>query len=145
MEAYGLVQPWVLRENSNGPTLNASGVKMTWPDAIETHSDIAYSGGDFTVLTPGRYFISSQVMFLNNPNGYRAIYVLVNGVARRGSRETTGEAGGSAIQPAPSVSCTLRLAAGDVISIQAWQNSGGTLGLNSSGTNNYVEITRVGA
>lgn len=84
---------------------------------------MTYASGVWTVQTAGLYKVHFTVSFANNATGVRGIRPFINGAFDLNvlSNPTTG------FQTTMDVSITRRLAVGDTIAVQLYQNSGAAL------------------
>lgn len=101
------------------------------------------STGVFTAPIDGVYLVTGVISWNSNATGQRYGYVVQNGTL-------TGYFNNGAEQPGitgtvtMSFNDTCRVLAGQTISIQAIQTSGGNLVLGNSGVETYINIDRVG-
>lgn len=90
------------------------------------------------VKEPGMYIIKGRTAFPTNSSGNRAIRLTVNG----GNVEDQSTVGAHATQPTHVWDTWMRyLYPGDILRLQAWQDSGGSLNITRS--NNILSITKV--
>lgn len=82
-----------------------------------------------TCVTPGVYDIVGHAEFASNATGARVLRVLLNG-ATPIAVQTNPALSGNVHRL--SVAAQYRLAAGDYVELQAFQNSGGALNVNAS-------------
>lgn len=101
-------------------------------------NEIPWTTDHFTVPTAGYYQINAALIFATNSTGIRGIRITVNATAIAQSQGAAGTTGNGA-----SVSRCLKLAAGDSVSIQGFQNSGGALTVAAAAGQNFVDITRL--
>ena len=93
--------------------------------------DTATNPSQVEVAEAGRYRVYGQVGYAANTTGDRMAQIRVNG-----SQATVTLFPPASLATRMSVSDLLDLAAGDVVELYAWQNSGSTLDLN-----NTTEVT----
>ena len=124
--------------------LNLSGTELTssyWNGSATVSGSISYSSGRFTVSVAGFYQISANVSFTNNGTGSRSIAI---------GRNNTGALIGYATQNANAsdrtgMSCSggTFLNAGDYVSVNVYQSSGGGLIMDGA-VNGYFSIVKIG-
>lgn len=105
---------------------------------------ITLSGGILTVTEAGIYFISVMICFTANATGQRRVIALPGALSSRSSTvQTTSTA--SVVATAGPVVDMVPLNAGDTITTQAAQNSGGALTLNAGSTTNLFVVGKLRA
>jgi len=106
--------------------------------SYSTFNTIQFDTGNFynssspdrlTVPSAGTYFILGQLNFDPNATGERKANIMLNG----GARASTLVAAAPSSNTGVSASCYLKVSAGDIIQLQAYQSSGGSLNI-SAGT-----------
>jgi len=130
--------PFTSRFRSTTQTLtDATFTNIVWSDDVET-TGIGYANGVFTAQRPGRYLVSAGVTFSGDATGRRIIRVTVNGTAVKRSEVAVG----TADQRGLDISTIQRLAVGDTVAIQGFENSAPTTVAGQENTN--VQITWLG-
>jgi hypothetical protein len=118
-----------------GSWVNATGAPTN------TDSEIQFASGVFTVARDGPYLINGSVLFAANATGSRRVKLLLNGVTDL----AIGTVGGVSGDPvAPSVHWEGPLAAGDTVTFQVYQSSGGSLALASNAGFTFYTIHYTG-
>lgn len=107
---------------------------------FDTHNAFDITTGLFTVPVTGIYNISGALSFVSNVTGGRAILVLVDGVTVHSGADLNG----SSNVYSGAFNITQRLRAGQVVKLQTFQNSGGSLAYNTGTGYNHLDIFRVG-
>lgn len=79
------------------------------------------------IQTPGLYLLQAMMTFSGNATGARTMYMTINGSVKNADYRATL---GSAFSTIANVGGLHRLAAGDLITLQAFQNSGGSLAVS---------------
>lgn len=102
-----------------------------------TIGGVTRSGGGLVAPVDGLYNLQASLQFAANATGARSGWLFINGAGLTEARMVLG--------PSPTAHCfTLsmdaRLSAGDVVTLQGYQNSGGALNLNTA----TLAIRRVG-
>lgn len=95
----------------------------------------------FTCQVAGRYQFDGTVAFASNATGFRAAKFQVNGATPSPVGSERAAAATSSFATV-SVSTELQLAVGDYVELMAFQNSGGSLNLDSNTANEYVSHMR---
>jgi hypothetical protein len=112
---------------------NNTQVALTFPDTegwdTEAIHDPATNSQNFVVKTPGIYMFSAFVLWTANPAGMRELILNVNGATDSALDVSSNLSPGIAWTAYPAK--TLRLAAGDVVRLDAWQNSGSSLNITT--------------
>ena len=91
------------------------------------------SASRLTIQTSGRYLLTAAVPFAASATGSRAVAFAKNGTVLTGAGG--GEQVGQATQATMvNVSRVVDLVAGDYVEVQCWQNSGGSLSVQNTGT-----------
>jgi hypothetical protein len=114
---------------------------ISFDTEVEDTDAMWSSGTNITINTAGLYLITAQLGFTINSTGTRRLYLRKNGTAFG-----TASIGAPDQTPAVPLSRVVRLAAADVITMAAYQNSG--VALNTSNTTEFVpaiELVRLGA
>lgn len=95
----------------------------------------------FTVTAAGYYVIHAGILFAASSAGIRQIRILKNAAAAASvvSHPVSASSGFSV-----QIARTLKLAASDTITVQAYQNTGGALVLSPTGAQVFVDITQIG-
>jgi len=108
-------------------------------DTADLH-DVTTNTNRLTAPLAGVYLITASVYFVGGNAGVREIILRNNG-----SQFQREHAAGvtTALDTSPSISSLYRLAAGDFIDMQVFQDSGGSLNIGSSGT--HLAMTWMGA
>jgi hypothetical protein len=118
---------------------------VEWPELF-SESGIGYSAGVFTVTSAGAYLVSTQVAFANNLSNSRTIRLRKNSstMSTRASGVPVYQ-GGVEMAVALSLVQIVPCAAGDTISVQAYQNGAPTLSIagGSSAPQTFVSIGRI--
>jgi hypothetical protein len=111
-------------------------------DAVDqADAGITYtSGGDITIAAGGVYALSCLVVFAGDATGRRGARVLHNGTVIRQHQIYASGASSIGVE----VAITRRLAAGDIIHFDAYQESGGALAVRGGLSNTSASLTRVG-
>jgi len=118
------------------PNDNTTSTKLTFPTATVSRTGISYSSGDFTVTYAGMYVISYWALFGSSTVGRRLVSVYVNGSSVVGDNRSAAVNGAGNV----NIATNQYLAAGDVVSFYALQNSGGAINMDSA----TVTISYVG-
>lgn len=118
-------------------------------DQVAVADQISYdtTGNSFEAPKAGRYLVAAGLRWTHNASGSRYIGVVVNGstvVVRQGDG-----ANSTSTDEGLTVAKVIKLAAGDTVSLQAYQSSGGSLDLNgdvASGIERsvFLDITWLG-
>ena len=89
-----------------------------------------------TAPVAGRYLITASVRWDSNANGRRALALELNGTAAQIARSNVSAylQGGAAFNPEQTVQTIYKLNAGDYVEVWAYQDSGGSLDLQYTGT-----------
>lgn len=122
---------------------NTNAVVTGWTAVTNQNSNFVASTGVFTAPRAGFYQISGAIGFVSSAftaGQNVAVVILKNGsMLVQGARvvETTV----TTAQDAPPVSVMVQLAAGDTVSIAAFQNSGAAVALNNGGTIVWMSIS----
>lgn len=110
------------------PNDNANATKLTYPTASTTRTGITYNAGDFTCANAGVYAITAWVSFNSNATGRRLVTINNNGALVAADNRSAPSSGAGNI----TVMTYALLAANDVISVTALQNSGAALTVDSA-------------
>lgn len=106
-------------------------------DSVNTDPLGSWDSGSPTRLTAkltGRYIATGQVAFAGNATGFRIAFIEKNGTSTLG-RSTQISVGGGNATWVNVTSMPFDMTGGtDYIRLMAWQNSGGALNANTSGT-----------
>lgn len=108
--------------------------------AFDTNSEYSNATGIFTVGTTGYYLVTASVQFAANVTGSRKLLIRTNSTDYAVARDNAPSA---TIPSLLQTSAFMYLSAGDVIYIQAWQDSGGALNTSFTDTNNWFNIIRI--
>lgn len=95
------------------------------------------SGGQMTVKIAGIYVVTALLTYTGNATGIRQNNIIINGSLVRRAQEPAGSANTISIG---QISWRGKLAVGDVIGVQADQNSGAALTLVTTGGFNYFDV-----
>ncbi|TGK08983.1 hypothetical protein EHO60_13225 [Leptospira fletcheri] len=104
--------------------------------SYSTFNSVEFDTGNFysssaqdrlTIPSAGTYFILGQLNFDPNATGERKANIMING----GARASTLVAAAPSSNTGVSASCYLKLAAGDILQLQAYQSSGGALNITA--------------
>jgi hypothetical protein len=123
-------EDWLLRW---GPYSQTSDFAADYDDLVHPMWDPAGDHDRFTVVEPGVYRGTAQILWLPNVNGDRRLDLVrhfVGGgskIVGRDERPGNGPNSGSSDHLSQQVSGTDEFAAGDYITATCWQNSGGAL------------------
>jgi hypothetical protein len=138
-----------VRRSSNQTINNTTQTTLNWDvEDVDTNSmhDNATNNSRITINTPGVYFIQAQLEWSASGSGGLGAYIVANGSTflandERGTNPISGD------MHTQFVTTTARLAAGDYIEIQVWQNSGGSRSIvnNGSRSPNFQAIWLNGA
>lgn len=118
--------------------IQSNTVSMPNGYSYSTFNAVEFDTGNFyspsaqdrlTIPSAGTYFILGQLSFDPNATGERKANIMING----GARASTLVAAAPSSNTGVSASCYLKLAAGDIVQLQAYQSSGGALNI-SAGT-----------
>lgn len=104
-------------------------------EIFDSHNAYNSSTGEFTAPKSGKYEVDGVISFLSNGTGTRYLQVYVNGSADSllGGLNLAGTG-----QVVCSGNTTLNLEKGDVVTLRAYQTSGGTLGYaTTSGSSSF--------
>lgn len=124
--------------NGFGDGVDPTQIVFNTPGPLQ---DVTYSTAGLTVLEAGTYLVDIRVAFAPNANGYRYLYAKVNG--------TDTVIGEIRLANGPGHSASLGsmaffdLAAGDVITAEVAQTSGGNLNLNAGARMRVMRISEV--
>jgi microcystin-dependent protein len=121
---------------------NNAWTPVTTPTIVDSTHGALTTGGVFTAPAPGRYAVSVTAFFGTNGTGSRGVRV----------RKNSGDTGLGNFTPAGSTASTgatvsgyLRLNAGDTMTMEAFQNSGGAVSLGTTpDVASTFSIVRVG-
>ena len=94
----------------------------------DTHNVFNLTTGEFIVPSTGKYHVSGSVTFGTNATGSRVSYITVNGANKIISNIYLSFSDNAAMV----MSGTLQLNAGDIVTMKAFQNSGGSLGYSTT-------------
>lgn len=94
----------------------------------DTHNVFNLTTGEFIVPSTGKYHVSGSVTFGTNATGARVSYITVNGANKIISNIYLSFLDNAAMV----MSGTLQLNAGDIVTMKAFQNSGGSLGYSTT-------------
>lgn len=109
-------------------------------DAKALHSTVT-NPTRITAVVPGRYEVKGQVAFVSNGAGYRQVSLLKNGaIALASTRAAPANGAGTNLQ----VACSVYLAAGEYVEMQALQTSGGNLDTVAAMANTFLDVTLTG-
>ncbi|HSX67222.1 hypothetical protein, partial [Nocardioides sp.] len=111
--------------------------KVLWDTNRTPAISMAYSSGTFTADRAGIYEVRGVITFASNATGSRIARILAAGTEVY--RNTIGT-NPSSLTSVP-FSDSVRLAAGDTLEIEAWQNSGGSLDVIGSAAGSKATIT----
>lgn len=90
----------------------------------------------------GKYEANASMAFSANGTGKRIINISVNGSVIAWSNQVPGN---SSVLVGPTISRVLNLSAGDYVEFFVLQDSGGSLNTNSGSSDQWFEITYLGA
>ncbi len=130
---------------SNFNISNGADTVITW-SAAEYDNNTMFSAGTpdrLTIKTAGIYVVTATITWPSNATGERISWIQKNGSAtvRWGNRRGGGWASGVTEY---SVAAQITCAVNDYIQIGNYQNSGGTLALQSASTNRTrMEVGRI--
>lgn len=115
----------------NGPLSTTSGTvtEVTGWTSVENFGGFSLSGGVITVANAGIYNITFALAFGGNVTGTRSAHVIL-GSGRTYRVTNPAHPTGSAVTTAIVSLGSINLAAGETITLQALQNSGGALNVN---------------
>jgi hypothetical protein len=117
---------------------NASGAGA-WvalaPNTLVTDDYALYNAGTYTVLNAGEYDLEARIVWAANATGVRGLRMKVNGSIVASSQVLAMPVTGVLDSPINSVNATgVKLAAGDTVTIETAQTSGGSLGIGNTGS-----------
>lgn len=114
----------------------------TWTKISDTNNDFSASGGFWTCPATGDYLATWTAGWNGNGTGYRTVSITQAGSAA--VVVNNGIAASSAgFVNAPSVNFTFHCVAGDTLAPSMYQNSGGTLTLQSASGYTFFSVQRV--
>ena len=122
---------------------NTTAVTIPFDTEDYNESDIAFSGGVFTIGSAGYYQINAK---MNMPvqTGVKQIALLKNGSSSDAGIVNTSAA--SNTSSGAQLSRTLKLVPGDTLQVQAWQNSGAVSSIAASSVAwTSIDITKLPA
>lgn len=118
---------------------------VTWAKNWDTHGIFSTANGAVTIQSPGKYQINGLLEFTANGTGYRQLVVNQTGSVSRQIVIGAQSVVSASATAMPSGSAQFQCLTGDVLTIQAAQNSGGNLIVAPNGAaNNHIDIVRVG-
>lgn len=129
--------------NGSGQSI-PNGVSTTvtnWTSVVDTHGAFNLTTGVFTAPAAGLYKVAASIIY--NTGGVAALYRATISIPGGSTQNIVNGFTGSAFA-CPLVTAVSRLTAGQQISIVALQDSGAARTLNSSSTNNFIQIERIG-
>ena len=132
-----LVYPPVMKAHTNSGSVasgNLSAPKAVSPGTVDVDNYGAYSAGLYTAPVAGRYIVAGQVNYASSST--TATYAC--GIQVNGTAVLWGDAlrfAGSGLAGGAGVAKRIRLSAGDTVQLVAAQNSGSTLNLNTTASN----------
>jgi hypothetical protein len=95
------------------------------------------SNSRFTIQTTGRYRCVAQVAFANDPDGYRTVQILRNGVVIAQSRHSSASSAvATIVQCYEEILCT----AADYLEVQVRHTAGASLALGTGDTSTFFHI-----
>lgn len=109
---------------NNGVTLD----QVTWDN----------TNSRYVVNKDGRWIVAGGVRYNASATGTRGIQLVINGVARAITVEPAGSIG-----TGPTMTRVFKLAAGDTVALQVYQNSGAALATDGS-TGTYLDVAFMG-
>ncbi len=128
---------------SNASISNGSDTVITWSSSVYDN-DTMFSAGTanrLTIKTAGIYIVTATLCWVTNSTGERISWIQKNNdnTTRWGNRRGGAWSG----QTEYSISSQITCAVNDYIQIGVYQNSGGSLALNSVGTSRTrLEVAR---
>ena len=118
---------------------NVSTVVAGWTAQTNTGANFVPATGIFTAPVLGFYEFESEIQFAAVATAVATelrIEIMVNGtVVRRGT--VSSHTATSAVKQSPNVEISITLLAGDNLTMNAFQNSGGAVALTADATTNY--------
>lgn len=121
-----LINPPSLRLNANVAQSQATSAwtTLTYNVEDEDTDGMWTSGSNITCNTSGLYQVNASSTWAVNTTGSRLVRFAVNGVALNGRASSSGVA---TYETSVSLSKCVRLAVGDVFTVQTWHNVGSAL------------------
>jgi hypothetical protein len=107
-------------------------VVTTWTATMARGMTANASAGTITIPYTGRYNVYAQVLFAAAATGYRAVTVLQNGSAMARNEYTPASSANTAFVPVTITGYVYT--AGDVLSLNALQTSGGAINVIATST-----------
>jgi hypothetical protein len=138
----------LMYQNSSGQSIpNSTATTVTtWTKVADrVNANFTASTGTFTAPANGYYHVSAQLLYSANTGTLNAVfgaYVVANGVTVAQGM-TSREAAASSYSDSASVDCVVSLTTGQTIVLQAFQNSGSAVALNTTAAFNYLSINRI--
>lgn len=119
---------------------NTETTLTAWTTQLDTHG--AFSSGVFTAPVSGVFEISGAVIFSANATGTRYATFQKNGATTIAIAQISTAASGTVDAQVVLPSVLVSLSAGDTLRMRAFQNSGGSLSLQT-GTNTTLSVRRL--
>lgn len=136
----GLQTVQVLANKTSGThTSTGNWQDVSWTEDVDNWA--SFNGTTFTAPKPMNVLVNATVRYASNGTGFRALRINQNGnnVAESPTSSASVDSTGKAI-----VFAGLKLAKGDTVKIEAYQNSGGNLNYDTaSPSQNRLSITEV--
>lgn len=130
---------------ATGAPSSLTSTYVTWTKLWDSHGIFSTANGAFTIQSPGKYQINGLLEFTANGTGYRQLVVNQTGSVSRQIVIGAQSVVSASATAMPSGSAQFQCLTGDVLTIQAAQNSGGDLIVApNSAANNHIDIVRVG-
>lgn len=108
-------------------------------DAATPMHDNGTNNDRIVIRTSGKYTISGQVQFASNATGYRIAQIELNGSGSALFRNTQSPVSGASTS-VPILPQEYPLVAGDVVRLQAFQNSGAALSTVGGLANTFLRV-----
>lgn len=141
LPSSGYMQPFgTMRQSAVQAIPNAGFTAMSWANRTDvTERSVTAGSAGFTIIAPGIYSINATPTFATNATGQRHSYISVNG---------TNAAQGASVAPQSQLarlncSAILSLAAGDVVNVSLYQNSGAALNTDIGDGTCTLTIARI--
>lgn len=120
---------------------NAAYTQLAWASKVaDREGAMNLATGQYTVPRAGFYLVSGSCLFAANAAGLRYLAIFLNG----GQRNTNFLAANSAGGCMATVVAGLSLAAGTVVDLRAYQNSGAALSTTSAPTPGDFTVAMLG-
>jgi hypothetical protein len=139
---------WALSRVTSYACANLAWTTVNWDfedvDTADIHST-SINLDAAKVNQPGLYAITAKGSFAPNATNLRGCRLTLNGTADanaiKGSSVITNNVGGTFTTAVPLPTVYVQLALNDVIRVQLWQNSGGSLNTSTSSAADYPLFT----